>query len=652
MTPSKYLVTPALPYVNGAPHLGHMLENIQVNIFVRALRMAGDDVLYVCGADSHGTPIELNAQKAGIAPEQFAANSQQIFSDTFKKYHIEFDGGFGTTHTELNRQHAETVFRYLKDAGHITVRDVDQLYDPKAKRFLPDRMVKGTCPKCQAEDQYGDSCEKCGSIYRPTELKNPKSAISGEMPVLRTSKHYFFELGQYSDALQKWTSQKDTLQSDVRNFLARWFEDGLKDWDISRDGPYHGFRIPGETDKYFYVWLDAPIGYISLTEYAATQIGRTWEDYWKDPNTRIIHFIGKDIVYFHTLFWPAMLMASNYTLPETIAVHGMLTLNGEKMSKSRGTFILADDFAKHFDTQTLRYYLACKLTPHIEDIDLSLEDFVSRVNADLVNKIVNLISRTVPLLHRNYAGTLAGMDPGFSEIATLASNIESKYRARDTAQVVRDVVSIADIANRYLQDAAPWDASKNTPERAHEILSTALWAGKVCIALLKPILPIVAEQTEAMLKLKSFTFQNALDPLVAGESIEPYTRLFERIDPKKVNDMLEESKPQSPDPISIDDFMKVELRVAHVLEAKNVDGSDKLISLTLDVGELGKRHVFTGLRPHVEPQDLLGHNVALVFNLAPRKMKFGISEGMIMAAGDTNPKPIFIDGAKPGDRIR
>ncbi|MDA0713184.1 MAG: methionine--tRNA ligase, partial [bacterium] len=584
----KYLVTPALPYANGAPHLGHLVEHIQVNVFVRALRMAGEDVLYVCGADAHGTPIEINAKKAGVTPEAFAQKWQQAFDECFKQYEIEFDGGFGSTHTELNEKHAQIIFKKAQDGGFITTSDVEQLYDIKNKRFLPDRLIKGTCPKCKSPDQYGDSCEKCGSTYRPTDLIDPKSALSQETPVLKTSKHYFFTLNQFAIKLNDWAEQPNAVHEDVRRYLSGWFKDGLKDWDISRDGPYFGFRIPGETDKYFYVWLDAPIGYISLTEKAALEKGRTVEDYWQDKNTRIIHFIGKDIIYFHTLFWPAVLMAANYTLPETIAVHGMLTVNGEKMSKSRGTFILADQFAKYFDPQTLRYYLSCKLSPRIEDIDLSFTDFINRVNSDLVNKIINLISRTVPLLHRHFQGKVSAMDPQaktlIKDIKKLAHGIEELYRNRDTAQVVRDVVAIADLANRYLQDNAPWDSNKNTPEQTQQQLTTALWAGKVCLALLKPILPTVAEQTEKMLKLKTFTFDNLLEPLEVNLAILPYTRLLERLDMKKVTNMTEANQsaistttaPTNVEKIdsnliNIDEFMKVDLRAALVLEAKTVE---------------------------------------------------------------------------------
>jgi methionyl-tRNA synthetase len=620
--------------------------------------MAGEDVLCVCGADSHGTPIEINAQKAGKDPLAYVQEWQTAQEKSLKRFGVEFDNGYGSTHTDLNKKHAEQIFEKLKSAGDITVREVDQLFDPKAGRFLPDRLIRGECPKCGAADQYGDSCEKCGSTYRPTELKNPKSTLSGETPVLKSSKHYFFELSHYTDKLKTWLQKPGVLQPEIQNSLKLWFEDGLKDWDISRDAPYFGFKIPGEADKYFYVWLDAPVGYISLSE-AAGGLGL-----WTQPDTQIIHFIGKDITYFHALFWPAMLMGAGYTLPTQIAIHGMLTVNGEKMSKSRGTFILADKFADCVSPEALRYYFACKLSSGIEDIDLSFEDFVGRVNADLVNKIINLISRTVPLLHKNYNGKPGSVAPDLAgEIAALARKVEPSYRNRDTAQVVKDVVAIADLANKYLQDASPWDTKKNTPEQAHEQLSTALWAGKVCVGLLKPILPEIAGQTEKMLHTGALDFKNILDQLDTNQQLEPYARLFERIDMKKVQEMQEISPSSIDAPasvkatadtahISIDDFMKLDLRAAKVLEAKTVEGSDKLISVTLDVGPLGKRHVFSGLRPHIQPEELLGKMVMLVANLAPRKMKFGMSEGMICAAGEGVPTVISAEGSQPGDRIR
>lgn len=682
------LVTPALPYANGAPHLGHLVENIQVNVFTRALRMAGEDVLYVCGADSHGTPIELKAAEAGVSPEEFTEKHRAVFESVFARYMIEFDEGLGTTHTPLGQEHAERIYRSLQDGGYLVKRNIEQLFDPEAKRFLADRMVKGSCPKCHSEDQYGDSCESCGSTYRPTELSNPKSVISGATPELRSSEHIFVNLGAFTDRLQEWTKTPGVVNEDVQNYLKRWYDEGLKDWDISRDAPYHGFPIPGETDKYFYVWLDAPIGYISLTERAASSKGRRWEDYWCNPDAKIYHFIGKDIVYFHTLFWPAMLMSAGYTLPEQIAVHGMLTVNGVKMSKSRGTFLLAEEFVDQLGetgAQALRYYFACKLTSRVEDIDLSLEDFTFRVNADLVNKIVNLVSRTVPMLHRNHEGKIGELDGEamamWDEVRALGAPLENAYRELDFARITRDVVSMADIGNRYLQEQKPWDTVKTDAERAHRQLTTALTIGKSCMALLKPILPVAVEKLERMLQMDptGFTFANALETLPTGLEIAPYERLFERLDPKQVaklvhteNDKQEKKKEKAPQKqqqkkanpkadtgtkvddgiIKIDDFMRVELRAAKVVGARDVDGADSLISLDLDVGALGKRHVFSGLKPHVAPADMVGKMVVVVANLKPRKMRFGLSEGMILASGDEVPAPLFVPDAKPGDRIR
>lgn len=679
----KYLVTPALPYANGAIHLGHLVEHIQVNIFVRALRMAKEDVLYVCGADCHGTPIELNAAKANKTPEAFVQDWHDSHELSLARFGVEFDGGYGTTHTSENEKHAGLIFEAAKAEDHIFVQEVEQLFDPEAKRFLPDRMVKGICPKCKSEDEYGDQCESCGSTYSPTDLLEPASAISGATPILKKSSHYFFKLSDYSERLQAWTQREGAVQKDVQHYLQRWFEDGLREWDISRDGPYFGFKIPGEENKYFYVWMDAPIGYIALCERASKALGRTWEDYWKDPNTRIIHFIGKDIVYFHTLFWPALLMSAGYTLPETVAVHGFLTVDGLKMSKSRGTFIMADTYAEHLEPEAFRYYLACKLNSRVEDVDLNLEDFSQRVNADLINKVVNLLSRTVPMLHR-YAGGIPGpMDSCasemLSEVKEIAQKVEAKYRARNFSHVVRDVVEIADKANRYLQDAAPWKGVKENPILAQAQLCTALYVGKVCIGLLKPIIPKVAAQTEAMFHLGEggFDFENLLDPIAPDVVLTQYPRLFERVDPKNVAAMVETLKQAgAPTPVStdkktgkekkgkqkkktldagvidFDKFMEIDLRAAKVLSATDVEGADKLICVQLDVGTLGQRQVFAGLKPHVSAADLRDKTVVLVANLAPRKMRFGMSEGMILAAGDDDPTPVFANGAKPGDRIR
>lgn len=664
----KYLVTPALPYANGAIHLGHLLEHIQVNIFVRALRMAHEDVLYVCGADSHGTPIEMNALKAGVSPAEFIKTWQKSQGQSFKDFAIEFDGGYGSTHTPENERHAGLIFKALQAKGHITQKTIEQLFDPELKRFLPDRMVRGTCPYCKAHDQYGDSCEACGRTYAPTELLNPKSALSGATPILKESSHYFVSLSQFEDVLKTWM-QHGAVHEDTVASLQHWFSEGLKDWDISRDGPYFGFLIPGEADKYFYVWLDAPIGYISLSEKAALARGRSFEDYWQDKNAKIIHFIGKDIVYFHTLFWPAMLSAADYTMPHKVVVHGMLTVNGEKMSKSRGTFILADTYKAHLETEALRYYFACKLSNRAEDIDLNFGDFLARVNTDLVNKIVNLISRALPLLHRSFDGKASALDDScglFEKAQKTIQLAQTFYCANEPSRAIHEIVRFSEEANKYLQDLAPWQLIKTDPKKAHQVLTTGIYAGKVCLGLLKPVLPSVVHKLEVLLNNgQAYDFSNIGQPFVEGMQFKPYEHLFKRIEQESIDAMIDASKQNSasttsspeqkkselPD-ISIDQFMAVELRAAKIIKAEEVSGSDKLIACTLDVGPLGQRSVFSGLRPHVEPHQLLNRTVVMVTNLAPRKMRFGVSEGMILACGEDSPLPLFIDGARPGDRVR
>jgi methionyl-tRNA synthetase len=691
--PARVLVTPALPYANGPAHLGHLFEHIQVNTYVRALRMAGDDVLYVCGADCHGAPIEIAAKKQGKAPEQWAEEIRTSQERTFARYHVVFDGGYGSTHTPENERHAGRFFAALKSAGHVTTKNVEQLQDPTDGRFLADRFVKGTCPRCGAKDQYGDVCEVCGSTYRATDLLDPVSALTGARPHLASSAHYMFTLGAYAERLKAYLDDPHVLHPLLRNFLEKWFADGLKDWDISRDGPYFGFKIPGEENKYFYVWLDAPIGYVSLTERALVGDTRgSWESWWTDPAVRIEHFIGKDILYFHALFWPAMLMATKATLPHAIHAHGMLTLDGVKMSKSRGTFLLGDELAGACDPQALRYYFAAKQTREPQDVDLSLVDFTNRVNADLVNNVVNLVSRTVPMLHRSFDGKPTTMPDDLTALITEAQELAPRalahYRALDTAAVVREVTALGSKANKLLQDTAPWDLLKTDAQRAHAVLTTALFVGKTCLALLKPVLPELATKLENILGVGPFSFENAADPLVVGKAINPYERLFERLDLKALQALIKptETPPSSTTPksqaaspattttdavqtgkkadskakaekelppaeIGFGDFAKVDLRAAKVLEAKAVEGSDKLIHVRADVGVLGIREIFTGLRPHLQPEQLHGRTVVVVANLAPRKMaKFGTSHGMILAAGEP-PSPLFVDAAKPGDRV-
>jgi methionyl-tRNA synthetase len=658
----KYLLTSALNYANGALHLGHLLEEVQADLFARALRMDERDVLYISGADSHGTPIEVNALKAKIAPVDFARSFQLKHEQTLKKFLIEFDGGYGSTHTPENERHVDLVFKALKDHGYIKTKEIEQLFDPELGRFLPDRMVKGICPKCHAQGQYGDSCEVCHRTYHPTDLIEPKSVLSGATPVLKKSMHYFVSLAEFESRLKQWMAIPGTVHEDIRASLDRWFTEGLKDWDISRDGPYFGFLIPGETNKYFYVWLDAPIGYISISEKAALERGRSFADYWQDKDTEIIHFIGKDITYFHTLFWPALLMAAGYTLPSQIVVHGMLTVDGEKMSKSRGTFILADTFSKHIEPEALRYYFACKLSKRAEDIDLNLHDFVQRVNTDLVNKVVNLISRALPLLHRSYDGKAGCLDKQ-SDLIEKAQNTTKMakdfYLDNEPGKAIHEIVRLAEEANKYFQEKAPWSLISENKEEAHKILTTGLYIGKVCMGLLKPVLPNTVKSLEKMLNEGPYSFSNVLKPFLAQQKFEPYEHLFKRIEEKSTKEIMQESKVDTkPEAnkeikhIDIKQFMDIDLRAAMVLEAKEVEGSDKLISCTLDMGELGIRNVFSGIRPHVKPIDLIGKTVVVVANLAPRKMRFGMSEGMILSCISNDvPVPLTLVGVKPGDRI-
>ena len=541
----KYVVTPALPYANGPLHLGHLLEHVMVNIFVRALKMSKKDVLYVCGADSHGTPIEISAQKANKSPVELAKFWQEQQESSLKKFLIEFDGEYGSTHTEENKKQAENIYSSLRKNGNIFEKEIEQLFDPKLKRFLPDRMVKGTCPFCSSPEQYGDNCESCGKTYSTCELKNPKSALSNETPVLKKSNHIFVNLKNFSDKLDSWLKNNKIVNDEVYAYLQNWLKEGLKEWDISRDGPYFGFLIPEQENKFFYVWLDAPIGYISLSEIACRKLNKNYEDYWKNPNTDIIHFIGKDIVYFHTLFWPSLLMSANYTLPKKIFVHGMLTINGEKMSKSRGTFILADKFANHVNTEALRYYFACKLSSNIEDIDLNFDDFLSRVNADLVNKSVNVISRALPLLHKFFAAKASKeLDSNASTLIEETKNtlslVNDYYLNAETAKAVNAIIRLSEQANKYLQDNQPWKLIESNKEQAHKIITTGLYVGKVCFALLKPILPSAVKKLEYILNNnQEFDFDNILENLYDKE-LKPYEHLFSRIEESSIKDLLKE----------------------------------------------------------------------------------------------------------------
>ena len=671
----KILVTCALPYANGSIHLGHMLEHIQADVWVRYQRMRGHEVNFICADDAHGTPIMLKAQQLGITPEQMIGEMSQEHQTDFAGFNISYDN-YHSTHSEENRQLSELIYSRLKENGFIKNRTISQLYDPEKGMFLPDRFVKGTCPKCKSPDQYGDNCEVCGATYSPTELIEPKSVVSGATPVMRDSEHFFFDLPSFSEMLQAWT-RSGALQEQVANKMQEWFESGLQQWDISRDAPYFGFEIPNAPGKYFYVWLDAPIGYMGSFKNLCDKRGDTtsFDEYWKkDSTAELYHFIGKDIVYFHSLFWPAMLEGSNFRKPTNLFVHGYVTVNGAKMSKSRGTFIKASTWLNHFDADSLRYYYTAKLSSRIDDIDLNLEDFVQRVNADIVNKVVNLASRNAGFISKRFDGVLAAelADPALYKTFTdAAESIGEAWDSREFGKAIREIMALADVANRYVDEQAPWVVAKQEGRDAdlQAICTMGLNMFRVLMTWLKPVLPQLAARAEAFLN-SELSWDAIQQPLLAHK-VNPFKALYNRIEMKQVEALVEASKeevkataapvigPLADDPIqetiTFDDFAKVDLRVALIENAEFVEGSDKLLRLTLDLGG-EKRNVFSGIRSaYPDPQPLIGRLTVMVANLAPRKMRFGISEGMVMAAGPGG-KDIFLlspdDGAKPGQQVK
>jgi methionyl-tRNA synthetase len=539
----KILVTSALPYANGSIHLGHLVEYIQTDIYVRLLKLTGRDAIYMCADDTHGTPIEIKARQAGVTPEELVGHYHEEHQKDFADFHIAFDCFYSTNSPE-NRYHAETIFQRLLEKGHIVKRPVAQYFCERDERFLPDRYIRGQCPneQCRAADQYGDVCEVCGTTYNPTDLADPRCAICGTPPVIRESDHYFFTLGKYESFLREWISHPGRLQPEIRRFIENWFREGLKDWDISRDGPYFGFKIPGEENKYFYVWLDAPIGYIATTEKYCKETGCDFASYWLDSGARIYHVIGKDIVYFHTLFWPAMLKGAGYSLPDRVFVHGFLTVNGEKMSKSRGTFLNAREYLNHLDPQYLRYYYAAKLNGQPDDLDLNFEDFVTRVNAELINKIANLVSRVVPFVNKNFEGRLGALPAEaaaiIDEIRERVPRIQGHYEKLEFNRAVQEIVAISDSANKYFQDQAPWDLFKTDPEAARSVCTFAINACRTVAVLMQPILPAFARDVERILRVPLKHFSDALLFDLENREIGPFVRLIERIDPKKVQALL------------------------------------------------------------------------------------------------------------------
>jgi methionyl-tRNA synthetase len=690
MEKRRILVTSALPYANGAIHLGHLVEYIQTDIWVRFQRMQGHEVHYVCADDTHGTPVMLRAEQEGVTPEQLISRMHEEHMRDFRGFHIGFDNYY-STHSPENRELSYEFYRRLNQAGLIEKRAIEQYYDPVRNLFLPDRFIKGECPKCHAKDQYGDACEVCGTTYSPTDLINPRSAISGATPVKRRSEHFFFKLGKRTEFLKRWTRSAGTLQNEAANKLDEWFKAGLADWDISRDAPYFGFEIPDAPGKYFYVWLDAPVGYFASFRNLCDEKGIDFDAFTdavksRDHNTEMIHFIGKDILYFHALFWPAMLESAKFRTPNHIYAHGFLTVNGEKMSKSRGTFITAESYLKQgLNPEWLRYYYAAKLNSTMEDIDLSLDDFVARVNSDLVGKYVNIASRTAVFISKHFGGVLAN---SFRDTRLLtrfqerSSVVRDLYEAREFAKSLREVMHLADAANQYIDEHRPWELAKNSAMgvKLQEVCTVSLNLFRLLSIFLKPVLPNLVSRAEQFLAASELTWADSTVIFPAGHVIKPYKHLLSRVDPKLVTSLVEankESLQPTPPPhsqqrhaehqvhteekveiaptINIDDFGKVDLRVALIINAEHVEGADKLLKLTLDVGTLGTRQVFAGIKAAYDPEKLKGRLTVMVANLAPRKMKFGVSEGMVLAASGDGPGLFLLSpdsGAKPGMRIK
>ncbi len=697
--PRKLLVTSALPYANGDIHLGHLVEYIQTDIWVRFQKMQGHEAHYVCADDTHGTAIMLRADKEGITPEQLIDRVWHAHKRDFDGFHIGFDNYY-STHSEENRELAGGIYKKLREAGLIEVRAIEQYFDPVKEMFLPDRFIKGTCPKCGATDQYGDNCEVCGTTYSPTDLKDPYSVVSGAKPIRKTSDHYFFKLGKQEAFLKQWT-QSGTLQPEAANKMAEWFAAGLADWDISRDAPYFGFEIPDAPGKYFYVWLDAPVGYMASFKKYCADNRLDFDAWWKaGSDTELHHFIGKDILYFHALFWPAMLEASGYRTPTKVFAHGFLTVNGQKMSKSRGTFITAQSYLDTgLNPEWLRYYFAAKLSDDMSDIDLNLEDFAARVNSDLVGKFVNIASRSAGFVTKRFDGKLAACsgNPAIQALQDKAAEIAGYFDGREYSKAVREIMALADIANQYVNDEKPWEIAKQEGQEArlHEACTVALNLFRLLALYLKPVLPKLAESVEAFLNIPPLDWSDSKHVLPAGHAIKPYSHLMTRVDMKQIDALVEANKqsletppaparhaeaqqhatskhmttstspsPLSPLPegegntISIDDFGKIDLRIARIANAEHVEGADKLLKLTLDLGPLGTRQVFAGIKSAYAPEALVGRLTVMVANLAPRKMKFGMSEGMVLAASDPEGQTagLFIlspdSGATPGMKVK
>lgn len=677
----KILVTSALPYANGPLHLGHLLESIQTDIWVRFQKLRGNDCIYLCADDAHGTAIMLTAEKLGITPEEQIARVKAEHERDLAGFHIRFDN-YHSTHSPECKHYSEEIYRRLDANGHIERRDVTQLFDPEKNLFLADRYIKGSCPKCKTDDQYGDNCEACGATYTPAELINPRSAISGATPIEKSSTHFFFKLGDFENLLRKWTDS-DALQPQIANKLREWLDAGLQSWDISRDAPYFGFEIPGAPGKFFYVWLDAPIGYMASCANWCEKNGRDFNEYWGlDSTAELYHFIGKDIINFHGLFWPAMLDSAGFRQPTAIYAHGFLTVNGKKMSKSRGTFIKAETYLKHLPAEFLRYYFAAKLSGAVDDIDLNLEDFINRVNSDLVGKLVNIASRSAKFVQKGNDGKLSANQHNaelWKQVTGASDSIAQLYEQREYSKAVREIMALADATNEYFDSCEPWKLAKSDDTLGHaaDVASQCIDLFRVLSTYLSPVLPELAKQAEQFLNC-SLTWQGEFTPLL-NHAIEPFKVMMSRVDAGKVAAMVNESSdntaPAEPaakakkdgkakdkkadtgiaDTIAYPDFAKIDLRVAEIVAAEAVEGADKLLKLTLSLGELGTRQVFAGIKTAYNAEQLIGKLTVMVANLEARKMRFGMSEGMVLAAGPGEQEIWLLSpdsGAKAGMKIQ
>ncbi len=671
----RILVTSALPYANGPIHIGHLVEYIQTDIWVRFQKLRGHECYYLCADDAHGTPIMLRAEQDGLSPEQLIDQVWQQHRADFAHFLIEFDNYY-STHSPENRHYAELIYNRLNAAGHISRRVITQAYDPEKQMFLPDRFIKGDCPRCNAADQYGDSCENCGATYSPTDLKNPRSVVSGATPVLKESLHFFFKLADFEAMLKEWIVS-GPIQPQMANKLNEWFEAGLQEWDISRDAPYWGFEIPDAPGKYFYVWLDAPIGYMASFQNYCDRTGLKFDDFWSpDSTAEVYHFIGKDIAYFHILFWPAELTGAGFRKPSAVHCHGFLTVDGQKMSKSRGTFIKARTYLQHLRPEYLRYYFATKLNDGIDDLDLNFDDFLHRVNSDLVGKVVNIASRSASFITRRFAGQLADSlaEPVlYAEFVVASDSIVQAYEQREFGRAMREIMALADRANQYIDEKKPWALAKQTGAVAEvqAVCSMGLNLFRLLALYLKPVLPGIAAEVEQFLQIPPLCWDDVAKPML-NHVIAEFKPLMQRVEMAQITAMIDESRESFPatteaptpapsrlatDPISpvitIDDFAKIDLRVARIAKAEAVAGADKLVRLELDLGgEI--RQVFAGIKSAYTPEDLQGRLTVMVANLAPRKMRFGVSEGMVLAAGGNG--GIYLlspdSGAEPGMRVK